>query len=67
MEDVAFRATATPFLLLVQKKWGKEKATPSPRPKGFPALLSKQGVCGTRYAQTVLDEIPLLTSVARRG
>jgi hypothetical protein len=30
-------------------------------------LLTKQGVCGTRYAQTVLNEIPLLASVAQLG
>jgi hypothetical protein len=39
--------------------------TPHTKAFGFLALLIKQGVCGTRYAQTVLDEIPLPASVAQ--
>jgi hypothetical protein len=38
-----------------QKKETKEKATPS---RLFPVLLNKMGDCGTRFAQTVLVEIP---------
>ena len=34
---------------------------------GFPALLKKSGSCGTRYAQTVLAEIPRLFCAARHG
>ena len=40
-----FRSSATLFLLLSQKKQGKEKAAPYHL---FPALLQKVGHCGTR-------------------
>jgi hypothetical protein len=51
---------------LSKRNRGK-KTTPHTKAFGYLALHSKQGVCGTRYAQTVLDEIPLLASVAQLG
>ena len=59
--------------MLVQNKVPKQKDTPHPTPRptayGHPALLINKGVCGTRAfsTQTVLDEIPFIDCVARRG
>jgi len=63
----SFSPLGDPISFACPKEIGERKRHPVTTAFGFPALLSKQGVCGTRYAQTVLDETPLLTSVARRG
>ena len=54
-ETSRFRATASYFLLLSQKKVTKEKATPY---RLFPVMIQKAGRCGTRAfsAQTVLAQ-----------
>ena len=41
--------------------------TPHTTAYGYPALLINKGVCGTRFAQTVLDENSFIDCVARRG
>jgi len=54
------------FFCLAKRNRGK-KRLPHTSSFAFPVLLIKQGVCGTRFAQTVLDENSLLDCVARRG
>ena len=64
-----FFATRRDTLFCLSKIKYPNKKTPHTTAFGYPALLINKGVCGTRAfsAQTVLDEIPFIDCVARRG
>ena len=64
-----FFAFRRDILFCLSKIKYPNKKTPHTTGFAFPALLIKQGVCGTRAfsAQTVLDETPFIDCVARRG
>jgi hypothetical protein len=58
-----FFATQRPYFFCSAKRNRRKKRLPHTTAFGYPALLINKGVCGTRYAQTVLDEIPFIDSV----
>ena len=62
-----FFAFRRDILFCLSKIKYPNKKTPHTTGFAFPALLIKQGVCGTRFAQTVLDDNSLLDCVALRG
>ena len=64
--QVACPPSARCFTTTLAPKYPNKK-TPHTTAYGYLALLINKGVCGTRCAQTVLDEIPFIDCVARHG
>ena len=62
LEPFFFARRRDTFFCLSKIKYPNKK-TPHTTAYGYPALLINKGVCGTRYAQTVLDEIPFIDCV----
>jgi hypothetical protein len=63
---VALARRASYFTFACSKESNQIKEHPAIPAFGLPALLNKSSGCGTRYAQTVLAEIPRFICVARR-
>ena len=62
LEPFFFARRRDTFFCLSKIKYPNKK-TPHTTAYGYPALLINKGVCGTRYAQTVLDKSPLLIAL----
>jgi hypothetical protein len=61
--EPSFFAFRRDTLFCLSKIKYPNKKTPHTTAYGCPALLINKGVCGTRCAQTVLDEIPFIDCV----